>query len=54
VAVVHNLLKVASIRLAAFLQQQMTQKGWTENLAFLAQPFILGTYWTASCQILFL
>lgn len=48
VALAHNLLKVAGIQLAAFLQNQTREKGWAKNImCFSVQPFISGTYWTA-------
>src|SRR5690606_13782714 len=44
VALAHNLLKVAGIRLATFLQKQKTKKGWAENRYVVFHPtfFILG------------
>ncbi|WP_316244836.1 hypothetical protein [Paenibacillus senegalensis] len=52
VALAHNLLKVAGIRLATFLQKQHNKKSWMENImiCFSAQLFILGTFWTASTR----
>ncbi|WP_234032712.1 IS1182 family transposase [Paenibacillus faecalis] len=47
VALVHNLLKVAGIRLATFLQKQTHQKVGRKTLRFSVQLFILRTYWTA-------
>ncbi|WP_374706701.1 hypothetical protein [Paenibacillus sp. J2TS4] len=47
VALAHNLLKVAGIRLAAFLQKQRRKKVGRKTCLFSAQLFILGTYWTA-------
>ncbi|WP_429809859.1 transposase [Cohnella laeviribosi] len=47
VALAHNLLKVAGIRLATFLQKQPHKKVGRKTLRFSAQLFILGTYWTA-------
>ncbi len=50
VALAHNLLKVAGIRLTTFRENRQTKK-WTENITVF-RPFILGTYWTAPCFFL--
>jgi len=42
VALAHNLLKVAGIRLATFLQKQAHKKVGRKTLRFLAQPFYFG------------
>ena len=42
VALAHNLLKVAGIRLAAFLQKQAHKKAGQKTLRFLVQPFYFG------------
>ncbi|WP_052648921.1 IS1182 family transposase, partial [Paenibacillus sp. E194] len=42
VALAHNLLKVAGIRLATFLQKQVRKKAGRKTLRFLAQPFYFG------------
>ncbi|WP_163978819.1 transposase [Paenibacillus alvei] len=42
VALAHNLLKVAGIRLATFLQKQVRKKVGRKTLRFLAQPFYFG------------
>ncbi|WP_249730666.1 transposase, partial [Paenibacillus sp. J2TS4] len=52
VALAHNLLKVAGIRLAAFLQKQRRKKVGRKTCLFPAQLFILGTYWTALSKII--
>ncbi|WP_199925726.1 IS1182 family transposase [Paenibacillus bouchesdurhonensis] len=47
VALAHNLLKVAGIRLATFLKSSVTKKVGAETLSFPSNFFILGTYGTA-------
>ena len=43
VALAHNLLKVAGVRLATFRLKQMRKKSWTENMMFFRPTFfILG------------
>ncbi|WP_420901883.1 transposase [Aneurinibacillus aneurinilyticus] len=42
VDLVHNLLKVASIRLTAFLTKAQNKKSWTENMTFFRPTFYLG------------
>ncbi|MFH5186318.1 IS1182 family transposase [Paenibacillus sp. TAB 01] len=44
VALAHNLLKVAGIRLAAFLHKQAHKKAGRKTLRFLAQPFYFGDF----------
>ncbi|SUA95145.1 transposase [Paenibacillus thiaminolyticus] len=39
VALAHNLLKVAGIRLVTFLQKRKNKKSWTENLTFSRPTF---------------
>ncbi|WP_445933653.1 transposase [Paenibacillus sp. FSL K6-1566] len=48
VALAHNLLKVAGIRLATFLQKQETKKDWAEKQVRCFPPNLLyfRTYWT--------
>lgn len=47
VALAHNLLKVAGIRLATFLQKQVEKRLDGKPHGFSPNLFILGTYWTA-------
>ncbi|MEK4358805.1 IS1182 family transposase [Paenibacillus sp. FSL M7-1455] len=42
VALAHNLLKVAGIRLATFLQKRQNKKSWTENMTFFRPTFYFG------------
>ena len=42
VALAHNLLKVAGVRLAIFLHKQMHIKSWTENMTFFRPTFYFG------------
>jgi len=42
VALAHNLLKVAGIRLAIFLRKQTHIKSWTDNLTFFRPTFYFG------------
>jgi transposase len=55
VALAHNLLKVAGIRLATFLQQQVHKKAGRKTLRFLAQPFyfedLLDSPVSCSCTL---
>ncbi|MFH5181634.1 IS1182 family transposase [Paenibacillus sp. TAB 01] len=44
VALAHNLLKVAGIRFAAFLQKQAYKKAGRKTLRFLVQPFYFGDF----------
>ncbi|WP_165328975.1 hypothetical protein [Brevibacillus agri] len=50
VALAHNLLKVAGIRLATFQQKQKEQKSWTGNIAFSRPTFL---FWGLIRQPLF-
>jgi transposase len=47
VALAHNLLKVAGIRLATFSEKSTNKKAGRTNSLFFRPAFILGTYWTA-------
>ncbi|MGP3608426.1 IS1182 family transposase [Anoxybacteroides rupiense] len=47
VALAHNLLKVAGIRLATFLQYQTNKNAERKFFHFLVQHFYFWTYWTA-------
>ncbi|WHY73227.1 IS1182 family transposase [Fictibacillus enclensis] len=51
VALAHNLLKVAGIRLTTFRKKEQPKKAGRKNLSFFRPAFILGTYWTASFLI---
>ncbi|BFH62579.1 IS1182 family transposase [Paenibacillus azoreducens] len=42
VALAHNLLKVAGIRSATFLQKRQNKKSWTENMTFSRPTFYFG------------
>ena len=47
VALAHNLLKVAGIRLTTFNQKRTIEKAGQKNWLFFCPAFILGTYRTA-------
>jgi hypothetical protein len=47
VALAHNLLKVAGIRLATFLQYQTNKNAEQKFFHFLVQHFYFRTFWTA-------
>ncbi len=47
VALAHNLLKVAGIRLAPFLEKNKRKNGERENVYFLVHHFYFRAYWTA-------
>ncbi|MED5052277.1 hypothetical protein P9850_10470, partial [Anoxybacillus rupiensis] len=54
VALAHNLLKVAGIRLATFLQYQTNKNAERKFFHFLVQHFYFWTYWTAPLSWRFL
>ncbi|MCE5172034.1 IS1182 family transposase [Paenibacillus profundus] len=60
VALAHNLLKVAGIRLTAFLKKRQHKKSWAENITLfhptfyfgdlLDSPFFLGCRYSSMCE----